>query len=1411
MKATITTIAIFYIFISNICFSAGEPFRTASSGNWNSVSTWQMSTNGGSTWIAATGTPNNSSGVITIRSPHIINVTANDSIDQVVVSSGAQLNLDTLTILTIKGVSGTGLSLNNGGTISGKGIIQMKDSVTLVISTTTGFKVKCEIKSGTTSCTANSGFNFNGKLSIYLGATLYIINNGGAYVMVYNDVINYGTITGNSLMSGFAINGPTLENYGLITNLTLLFNDTISISGNGSFASANVSVPLLVSLSTDVNFTSIGTFKILGGGKLNLNSKTLTFAAGTLVLNGGTIINSGTIQTQGTPRIEFTATSNFNAPLRIMSGTTTCKSGSYNGKITIDSGATLLLENGYPFFTANNEVINNGTIMGNAWQSFTVNGPTFVNNGSITTIQLYFYDTTSISGSGSFAGSHVEIYSGSQVYLPLDVNFSSIGQFVIDEGGLLNLNSSAFTISSGVLYVYGTISTGIIQTQGTPTIFAASNFNSQLRITSGTTTCIGSYNEKISIDSGATLLTENSYGMGANNDVINNGSIIGNGLGINGSSFVNNGSIITNGLLINSSSFVNNGSLSVSSLRFDDTTTMTGSGGIEAIELGIGIYGVFSLINDLHCSSVGVSGKLNLNSKTLTIDEILNATYGTISSGTIQTYGISTFYLYYSNISASLNVKSGITTFYEPGTYNGNITIDSGATLFVQLNDYSNIYSIIANGNVINNGVLSGNGTFIANGPSFVNNGTVTTNTLKLTAPGIPFINNGTLFSTNGTIEYNGISAQTLATTNVNYANLTINNPAGVNLDSSFSIPGLISVVNGDLDLNGKTITLIDTARISETPGNTIKGNGSVTTVRNINKPYLMDVGGLGAVITSNENLGLTTITRTHNTQNVAFGKSSIKKNFSISPANNTALNANFIFKYDDSELDTLNESSLALYRSTNGGANFTLEGGYVDTANNRITLNYVQSFSSWTAASDSNVIQYDSVLVGSLYAKGKFPIRWGSFDTIKAEIKKVQTINNDSIKVNFVVKNRETFDIITDSILTIPQFSDSSVFINFTLPYIINPGGYSVIVQAIPDELVPLNGYDIKTYNFDVTCDAFNYIEPLNTLDGGAGFNGQKGRMVAGFRNLNSTDVFPIYAIDHSFLDSGSGNVPYKIAIYADNGSGKPGAVLYTSPLLTSPAGSNSVQNVSHEVIPPVNIPPNTKFYVGYVQTSAANIKASFQDEIPVRRNTFFFSNSDTNNVWFDFADSSRNFRIDISPRTSRLQVNALLQGFYNTATNKMIADTVRIEIRSFDAPYNLIDEDKGILDSNGTGFFDFTKVKSDSDYYFVIRHRNHIETWSHGTPEKFDVCDKYYNFTDNINKALGDNMIYINGKYMILSGDVNQDGIVDASDLSNVENDASNAVSGYVNTDITGDDYVDASDLSLVDTSQGMYAITP
>ncbi len=180
-----------------------------------------------------------------------------------------------------------------------------------------------------------------------------------------------------------------------------------------------------------------------------------------------------------------------------------------------------------------------------------------------------------------------------------------------------------------------------------------------------------------------------------------------------------------------------------------------------------------------------------------------------------------------------------------------------------------------------------------------------------------------------------------------------------------------------------------------------------------------------------------------------------------------------------------------------------------------------------------------------------------------------------------------------------------------------------------------------------------------------------------------------------------------------------------------------------------------------------------------------------------------------------STINLTAFIEGFYNPASNIMISDTVRIYLRNSASPYAVIDSTKSTLNSSGAGAFTFSYPVNGVNYFIVIKHRNSIETWSK-TAQAFTGGSLTYNFSSSNTQAFGNNMKQIDAspvRFAVYSGDVNQDGIVDASDVSTVDNDAFNSLSGYVTSDLNGDDFVDASDLGIVDNNalNAVSVITP
>lgn len=65
-------------------------YRSVVSGNWGVAATWE--TYNGAAWVAAGAAPTTANNIITIQSPHTVNIAANATIDQVVINSGGTVN-----------------------------------------------------------------------------------------------------------------------------------------------------------------------------------------------------------------------------------------------------------------------------------------------------------------------------------------------------------------------------------------------------------------------------------------------------------------------------------------------------------------------------------------------------------------------------------------------------------------------------------------------------------------------------------------------------------------------------------------------------------------------------------------------------------------------------------------------------------------------------------------------------------------------------------------------------------------------------------------------------------------------------------------------------------------------------------------------------------------------------------------------------------------------------------------------------------------------------------------------------------------------------------------------------------------------------------------------------------------------
>ncbi len=160
----------------------------------------------------------------------------------------------------------------------------------------------------------------------------------------------------------------------------------------------------------------------------------------------------------------------------------------------------------------------------------------------------------------------------------------------------------------------------------------------------------------------------------------------------------------------------------------------------------------------------------------------------------------------------------------------------------------------------------------------------------------------------------------------------------------------LVLFEDGHFDLNGNNVNLsgviVDEGETRSFIG---PNGGEIIHQTSLDAPAGANPGNLGAVITSAANLGEVTITRTH-VPDMNGGGQSIKRRYTITPANNAALDATLRFYYLENELNGLAENDLELWH--NQGSGWNLQGSSDRDANaNWIELSGISAFDEWTAA----------------------------------------------------------------------------------------------------------------------------------------------------------------------------------------------------------------------------------------------------------------------------------------------------------------------------------------------------------------------------------------------------------------------------------------------------------------------------
>lgn len=231
---------------------------------------------------------------------------------------------------------------------------------------------------------------------------------------------------------------------------------------------------------------------------------------------------------------------------------------------------------------------------------------------------------------------------------------------------------------------------------------------------------------------------------------------------------------------------------------------------------------------------------------------------------------------------------------------------------------------------------------------------------------------------------------------------------------------------------------------------------------------------------------------------------------------------------------------------------------------------------------------------ITALYSLGSLPINEVVSRTFQARVVNDGNTDFANLPVTLAISGAVTSFTDTQTLPSLPHCSSATVTF---APF--NPGvtDACTATASVPADAISSN--NSVSHPLDVTPDTCSYKYPGPTPNQGLG----GGSPVEIDAKFNSPTATKINSAIVEFARASAAT--YRISVRSDDGTGKPGSVLYmdANDRTIGAAGSVTVPLASI-----VNVGPGN-FFVGAVQTNTTNMTLAFDYEMPIRPGVFYIN----------------------------------------------------------------------------------------------------------------------------------------------------------------------------------------------------------